>query len=64
MYSNRWDWGWFACNQKGRDPKVDRDGHKESSHLPDPSDTPAQTECAQTFTQQRHNTADDLFPSF
>ncbi len=28
-----------VTKKEGRHPKVDRDRHKESSHLPDPSDT-------------------------
>jgi len=53
-----------VTKKEGRLPKVDRDRHRESSHLPDLSDTFAQTERTRTYTQQRHNTADDLFPSF
>jgi hypothetical protein len=64
-------WLWYGlmkiwlCNQKeGRLPKVDRDRHRESSHLPDFSETFAQTEHARTFTPQWPNTANELCPSF
>ncbi len=40
----------FVTKKEGRHPKVDRDRHKESSHLPHPSDTLAQTKRARTFT--------------
>jgi hypothetical protein len=50
-----------VTKKEGRHPKVDRDRHRESSHLPDPSDALAQTERAQTFAHQRDNIIDDPF---